>query len=482
MLSSIRKFSTSIYAKVLLALVIIPFVFWGMGSSFTGGNKNVVVVINEEKYSIEEFVKYIQRYATNVKEITDQQIEESLSIFIGEKLIQKEVDFFKINLSDKSLSNLLKQQKQFKKENKFSRTEYEKFLLLNNISAVNFEYSLAQQEKRKQFIDFIRGGIVPPDFLIETTHNEINQKRNIQLININNYFENHVSFSEDEIKLHYETNKDKYKEIFKSIKILELKPETLTDDKEYSDMFFKEIDEIDNILLEGKNLNFIEDKYKLNQTKTFTINRLGKDESSKNINDFSEKTFKNIFSSSTKEQALLLETENKYFIIELVEILNIDKGLDNENIKNKILLNLKQESKNNFIYDVFKKISKNDYTKLDFDNLIADKNLAVERIKFENKNDNKILKGDFLNKVYSAPLKKVTLLHDVNNINSYLVYVDKIVNVNIGKQAEDYKNYFDFAEKSIASSLLNTYDVHIKNKYKVDINYKALDIAKNYFK
>ena len=56
------------------------------------------------------------------------------------------------------------------------------------------------------------------------------------------------------------------------------------------------------------------------------------------------------------------------------------------------------------------------------------------------------------------------------------------MNVNIGKQAEDYKNYFDFAEKSIASSLLNTYDVHIKNKYKVDINYKALDIAKNYFK
>ena len=51
MLASIRKFSTSIYAKILLGIVVIPFVFWGMGSSFGGGNKNIVVVIEKEKYS-----------------------------------------------------------------------------------------------------------------------------------------------------------------------------------------------------------------------------------------------------------------------------------------------------------------------------------------------------------------------------------------------------------------------------------------------
>ena len=41
MLSSIRKFSTSIYAKILLGIIIIPFVFWGMGSVFSGGNTNI---------------------------------------------------------------------------------------------------------------------------------------------------------------------------------------------------------------------------------------------------------------------------------------------------------------------------------------------------------------------------------------------------------------------------------------------------------
>ena len=53
MLGSIRKFSTSIYAKILLGIIVIPFVFWGMGTSFTGGNKNVIVQIDKEKFSTE---------------------------------------------------------------------------------------------------------------------------------------------------------------------------------------------------------------------------------------------------------------------------------------------------------------------------------------------------------------------------------------------------------------------------------------------
>ena len=60
MLSSIRKFSSTIYAKILLGLVIIPFVFWGMGNSFFGGSKNIVVKINKDKFSIQDFANFIQ--------------------------------------------------------------------------------------------------------------------------------------------------------------------------------------------------------------------------------------------------------------------------------------------------------------------------------------------------------------------------------------------------------------------------------------
>ena len=89
MLSSIRKFSSSIYAKILLIIVIIPFVFWGMGSSFRGGNKNVIVVIDKEKFSTKEFADYVSSYEITNEKINAKKIDEILTIFIGNKLIEK---------------------------------------------------------------------------------------------------------------------------------------------------------------------------------------------------------------------------------------------------------------------------------------------------------------------------------------------------------------------------------------------------------
>ena len=151
MLRAIRKFSGSIYAKILMGIIIIPFVFWGMGSNFIGGSKNIIVVIDKEKYSVQAFYNFIQKFATPNQKIESDKIEEFLYTFIGEKLMEKEVEHFDIKLSDSSLSKLIKSQKDFKRENKFSRVEYEKFLLKNNITSIVFESDFSKHEKRKQF-------------------------------------------------------------------------------------------------------------------------------------------------------------------------------------------------------------------------------------------------------------------------------------------------------------------------------------------
>ena len=98
MLGPIRKFSSTIYAKLLLLIIIIPFIFWGMGSSFTGGSKNVIFTLDNEKYSITEFSEYINNRAGN--QVNVNQVEKLLSDFISEKLIEKEINNYKIMLSD----------------------------------------------------------------------------------------------------------------------------------------------------------------------------------------------------------------------------------------------------------------------------------------------------------------------------------------------------------------------------------------------
>ena len=82
MLGSFRKFSGSIYAKILLGIIIIPFVFWGMGSNFIGGSKNIIVVIEKEKYPVQTFIDFIKKSSPPDQEIMASQIDEFLSSFI----------------------------------------------------------------------------------------------------------------------------------------------------------------------------------------------------------------------------------------------------------------------------------------------------------------------------------------------------------------------------------------------------------------
>ena len=44
-----------------------------------------------------------------------------------------------------------------------------------------------------------------------------------------------------------------------------------------------------------------------------------------------------------------------------------------------------------------------------------------------------------------------------------------------------YQKYLNLSKNKITNELYNTYDNYIKKRYKIDINYKALDIVKNYF-
>ena len=165
MLGSIRKFSSSIYAKVFLVIVAIPFIFWGMGPVFQGGKQNTIAEIGKNKISTTEFINYINSKSTENMILDDRTIEKLLSSFIGEKLMSLEIDNYNIKLSDNSLSAIIKNNKSFIKDKKFSRTKYEKFLIENNLNAVTFENNISELNKKEHLFSFIGGGIMPSYFI-----------------------------------------------------------------------------------------------------------------------------------------------------------------------------------------------------------------------------------------------------------------------------------------------------------------------------
>ena len=150
MATSIGKLSKSFFVKLLVGIIILPFVFWGMGDVFRGGNQNVIATIDSKKISTQEFVNYLNRLNLNKDQIESlpktNLVEKVLSEYIGKKVMSLEIEKSGIVVNDNSLRNIIKSDSLFFKENKFSRTEYEKFLIKSNISAPSFEQNIIQQE------------------------------------------------------------------------------------------------------------------------------------------------------------------------------------------------------------------------------------------------------------------------------------------------------------------------------------------------
>ncbi len=481
MLGSIRKFSTSIYAKILLGIVIIPFVFWGMGSSFVGGNQNVIATIDKEKLSTNEFANFVSSYKKKDDKISSTEIDQLLSAYIGDKLIEMEYENYGILLSDKSLRELIRNQKEFKKNNKFSRTQYEKFLIGNNLDAVSFETNLALQEKKKQLLSLIGGGVVPSDFMINKIYNMINQKRNIQLIKLNDAFKNELNFANEKIETYYEKNKDRYVDTFKKAQLLEITPKKLNGTEEFNDLYFKKIDEIYDGIIQGKNFDSIIKDYNLTGKKNFQINSQGQDLNYNLVNEISPFIVNEIFKLTSEEPTTLIDDNSKYYIVETIDTEIVQKKISDVNVKKDIIKDLKIAKKRELMSNIISKVNQNNYNKVDFDEFIRKKSATVQKIKLQSISDTKVLSENVVKQIYSVPSKKVIVYYDIDFKNNFLIYIDSITEVSIDKQSKDYEKYLNLSKTRITSSMFNAYDDYIKSKYEIEINYKALKNVKSYF-
>ena len=92
-----------------------------------------------------------------------------------------EIEKLRISISDNSLRNIIKNDNLFIKDGKFSRTEYEKFLITSGVTAPQFEENIVEQEKRRQFLSSLSGGIVVPEELVKAQYRKENQKKQLSI-------------------------------------------------------------------------------------------------------------------------------------------------------------------------------------------------------------------------------------------------------------------------------------------------------------
>ncbi len=472
MLNKLRGFSNTKLAGVLITIIIVPFVFWGMGSVFSGGNTNNIAKINNEAISTQDFIKYINQTKIDgeyiKKNIENNVIEEIISKLVSIKLLDMEINDLNILISDKTLANKIKNNEVFLDDKKkFSRIKYEKFLLENNLTAPDFEIRFKNEELKKNLFSYVGGGIKSPYFLNNKIYVNKNKKVEVDYFDLDNVY--NTQTSQIEIDQFIRENEENLKEELIDFSFTKITPSNLIEVEEYNDDFFKKIDEIENSILNGFNIEDIKKKYNLELNYINKYNNSGENE-----------VFKEIYSKRNEDNIQLID-KNEYFL--LFEISKKNKVLPKINdlkFINRVKENLILKKKYEYNRNLFEKIQEKKLNEDEFIKISKQKE-NIKNTLIKSAEDNTIFDKDSINLVYSLPVKSFVLLTDINN-KIYLAKLNNIFIENLSQNSDQNEKYLAKSNIKIMNEIYSSYDLFLNKKYKVKIFENTLNRIKNNFK
>ena len=483
MLTSIGKFSKSFFIKLLVGIIILPFVFWGMGDVFRGGNQNVIASIDSEKVSAQEFVDYLRRLNLSEEQIKNlpktDLIEKILSQYIGKRVMELEIEKLGITVNDNALRNIIKNDELFSKNDKFSRTEYEKFLIKSGLTAPQFEANIVEQEKRRQFLSLLSGGIVVPEALVILEYKKENQKKTIKYIDLEKFHSKNLP-SEKSKKELYERNKNVFVSEFKSIRFAEITPEKISGNNEYNENFFKQLDNIENNILDGQTFDETVQNDNLNTVLIKKIDSNKQDENKNKIKNLSDDLFKKVYNFNVKSPEIV-SLDNKYYIAEVSSVERKNKPLNDPEVQKALIAQLSFKNKIENNTSIIKDISMGAFDQEKFSKFATDNKLEIRDYKIDNLKQNEIFSEDIIKRIFLLNDKKIKLITNNTLTKSFIVLAIKTDYKKLKKESNEYEQYEAKARLNLINKIYQSHDNNLNKKYEVELNQRTIDRVKNSF-
>ena len=484
MATSIGKLSKSFFVKLLVGIIILPFVFWGMGDVFRGGSQNVIATIDSKKVSTQEFINYVNRLNLKEEQLKNLSktdlIEQILSDYIGKKVMSLEIKKLGIVVSDNALRDIIKNDKLFFKDDKFSRTEYEKFLIKSGITAPQFEANIVEQEKRRQFLSSLSGGIVVPEILIEKEFRKENQTKIIQYIDLEKYHSKNKP-SQESIKELYERNKNIFFTELKSIRYAEIKPELIGGSKEYDENFFKQLDIIENNILDGQSF---EETTKANNLRIIEFNKINankEDEEKNKVKNLPDNIFKKVYNLKIPQSPEVVNIDSKYYLAEIKNKEKKNRPMNDPEVLEALnaQLSFKEKIENNT--SLAKDIGLGAFDGDNYKKFAEDNGLIVKDYEISNLKQNDVFDEGLVKRIFLTQDGDVNLITNNTLTKSFLISTKKTKYKTLDKKSNEFEQYEAKARLNIINKIYQSYDENVNQKYKVDINKRTIDRVKNSF-
>ena len=174
--------------------------------------------------------------------------------------------------------------------------------------------------------------------------------------------------------------------------------------------------------------------------------------------------------------------ENDFYILyEIVDVKKILPNIKDVKFITKIKEDLYNKSKNDFNYELIKKISQKSFNQNSFDEISRSNSSGTKNTVISSINDNKKFTSDSIKHLYSLPKNSFGLIGDENK-NIYLIKIIDVSYKDISKNSENFSSYKNQANDKIKETIFDSYDMFLNTKYNIKINEKTLERVKNYFR
>ncbi len=210
------------WVQIVLALIILPFAFWGVKSYDKSGGGDALATVNGEKISPQEFDNALRQQQSRMREMMGAKFDPAifdkpeikhsiLENLAGQHLLTLQARAAGLTVSDEQLAQVIAGIDAFQKDGKFDKQLYESVLRSQNMSPLIFEARVQQELGMRQLTDaYVNNGYASNN----TADNLIRLNEQQRVVSMSpimaDAFLKQTSVDDATVKAYYEKNATEY--------------------------------------------------------------------------------------------------------------------------------------------------------------------------------------------------------------------------------------------------------------------------------
>ena len=175
----------------------------------------------------------------------------------------------------------------------------------------------------------------------------------------------------------------------------------------------------------------------------------------------------------------MININNKYYLSEIIKVEQVNRTLDDKEIRDAIVLQLRIKYIIESNTNIVKEMSEGKFKKEQFDKFGKKNGIETKKITLKDIKDETIFTSDVIKEIFKVKDGELQLITNSRLTKNYIIFSKKTEKLAFNKNIKNYDQYMSKAKLNLANQIYSTFDKNINNKYNVEINQKVLSRIKN---